>query len=62
MTSILAPDPAFDEPADTTQAVVDAARALARRMKHTPNWEERLLPQARALVEAVDAHDQAATS
>lgn len=42
----------------TAEAVIAAARDLARRYRHTPDWDERLTPEARRLVEAVNALDR----
>ena len=48
-------------PADRARdTVIDAARAHVRRMTHTPGWQERLTPEAVALVEAVHEHDRQA--
>ena len=46
---------------DLEQAALTAARVLAARLKITPRWQERLTPEARQLVEAVDALDRAVT-
>jgi hypothetical protein len=61
MTTIT-PDEQIVAPPDTAQAVIAAARDLARRYQLTPRWAERLTPQAVALVEAVHAHDRAAAA
>ena len=42
----------------TEAAVIAAARSLAARYQHTPDWQERLTREAVALVEAVLAHDR----
>lgn len=62
MTQMVARDEQIVAPPDTTQAVLDAARDLARRYQITPRWQERLTPQAVRLVEAVNAHDRAAVT
>ena len=40
----------------------EAARDLARRYQLTPQWQDRLTPEARRLVEAVLVHDRAAVT
>ncbi len=46
-------------PQDTTHAVIAAARDHVARMIHTPNWQERLTPEARRLAVAVLNHNAA---
>jgi hypothetical protein len=61
VTTITDP-PAYDSPPDIDNllwAVVSAARDHADRMRITPNWQERLTREARRVVEAVEALEQA---
>lgn len=55
----IAADEQIVAPPDTAQAVIAAARELATRYQHTPDWRVRLTPEAQRLVEAVIEHDRA---
>ena len=44
---------------DAMWEVLSRARDLAARYRHTPDWQERLTPEARRLVEAVLELDRA---
>ena len=56
MHQTVAPPPAAEE--DTADAVIAAARTIARIYTITPHWRDRLIREAVALIDAVHAHDR----
>jgi hypothetical protein len=48
---------ALDPTAPAVGLVIEAARNHAKKLRHTPDWWERLTPEARQLVFAIDTLD-----